>query len=58
MLYVKLTKALYGMLRAALLFHKELRGNLELEDIISVISPYYPCVANGMANEFQMTVIW
>ena len=29
MLYVKLTKALYGMLRSAMLFYKNLRGHLE-----------------------------
>ena len=29
MLYVRLSKALYGMLRAALLFYKRLRSNLE-----------------------------
>ena len=29
MLYIKLTKALYGMLRSAMLFYKNLRGHLE-----------------------------
>ena len=29
MLYVKLTKSLYGMLRSAMLFYKKLRGHLE-----------------------------
>ena len=29
MLYVNLTKALYGMLRSAMLFYKKLRGDLE-----------------------------
>ena len=29
MLYVRLSKALYGMLRAALLFYKRLRSDLE-----------------------------
>ena len=29
MLYVKIYKALYGMLRAALLFYRKLRGDLE-----------------------------
>ena len=29
MLYVKLTKALYGMLRSAMLFYKNIRSHLE-----------------------------
>ena len=44
MLYVRLFKALYGMLRATLLFDKQLRGTLE--DIGFEINPCNPCVAN------------
>ena len=44
MLYVKLTKALYGLLCSALLFYKKLRGNLER--LSFKVNPYDPCVAN------------
>ena len=52
LLYVQLTKALYGLLRAAVLFYRKLRG--ELEDYGFVINPYDPCVANKMV---KMTVV-
>ena len=44
MLYVQLSKALYGMLRAALLFYKKLRS--DLENMGFKINPYDPCVAD------------
>ena len=54
MLYVRLRKALYGMLRAALLFYKILRN--DLENIGFEINPYDPCVANKMVSGHQMTI--
>jgi len=45
MLYAKLAKALYGLLKNALLFYKKLRK--ELEDMVFEINPYA-----------QMTVCW
>ena len=56
MLYVKLTKALYGMLRAALLLYKRLRG--DPENMGFEVNPYDPCVANKMVNGKQMTICW
>ena len=47
-LYVKLLKALYGLLRSALLFYKKLRA--DLEHMVFTINPYDPCVANKMVN--------
>ena len=41
MLYVRLLKALCGMLRAALLFYKRLRK--DLENMGFKINPYNPC---------------
>ena len=55
-LYVRLLKALYGLLRSALLFYKKLRG--DLENMGFVVNPYDPCVANKMINGSQMTVTW
>jgi hypothetical protein len=56
-LYVKLQKALYGLMRASLLFYRKLRR--ELEDYGFVVNPYDPCVANKtVGNGEQLTVIW
>ena len=55
-LYVELLKALYGTLKAALLFYKKL-----VKDLISYgfeLNVYDPCVANKMINGKQMTIIW
>ena len=48
MLYVQFEKALYGMLRAALLFYCKLRA--DLEDKGFEINPYDPCVANKIVH--------
>ena len=56
MLYVRLNKALYGMLQAALLFYKKLRG--WLEDSGFEVNPYDPCVANKIVYGSQMTICW
>ena len=55
MLYVKINKALYGMLRAALLFYRKLRG--DLEEMEFVVNPYDPCVANRDVNGSQCTIV-
>ena len=55
-LYVRLLKALYGLLKLALLFYKKLRG--DLEDMGCEVNPYAPCVANRIINGSQMTVTW
>ena len=56
MLYVKLSKALYGLLQSALLFYRKLRADLEVFGF--VVNPYDPCVANKVINGSQMTVTW
>ena len=43
-LYVCLLKALYGLVRSALLFYKKSRS--DLENMGFEINPYDPCVAN------------
>ena len=56
-LYVKLQKALYGLMQASLLFYRKLRK--ELEDYGFEINPYDPCVAIRVTEcGKQMTVIW
>ena len=56
MLYVRLSKALYGMLRAALLFYKRLRS--DMENMGFEINPYDPCVANKIVSGHHMTICW
>ena len=54
MLYVRLSKALYGLLQSALLFYEKLHS--ELENYGFEVKPYDPCVANKIVNGSQMTV--
>ena len=56
LLYVRMNKALYGLLKSALDFYNKLRT--DLEHIGFKINPYDPCVANKLVNGKQMTVIW
>ena len=55
-LYLKVQKALYCLLKSALLFYKKLRG--DLESMGCEIYPYDPCVANKMIDSYQMKIIW
>ena len=55
-LYVRLLKALYGMLIASLLYYKRF-----MKDITTIgfkINPYDPCVANRIVNGKQHTITW
>ena len=53
-LYVRLQKALYGLLRSALLFYRKFRSELEAYGF--EINPYDPCVFNKEVNGNQLTV--
>lgn len=55
-LYVRLLKALYGTLQAALLFWQKLSGVLESWGF--VLNPYDRCVANKHINGSICTVLW
>jgi hypothetical protein len=55
-LYVELNKALYGTLRAALLFWKKLSN--QLQEWGFTINPYDWCVANKTVHGKQCTVLW
>ncbi len=55
-LYVQLEKALYGMMKSALLFYRKL-----VADLCSIgfnLNPYNPCVANEKIDGHQITVCW
>ena len=53
---MKIHKALYGLLRSALLFYRKLVGDLGSERF--TINPYDLCVANKLINSKQMTIVW
>jgi hypothetical protein len=55
-IYVMLKKALYGTLRAALLFWRRLSS--QLMEWGFVTNPYDPCVVNKMINGKQCTILW
>ena len=55
-LYLKMEKAMYGLLKSSLLFYRLLVGNLTKNRFI--LNPYDPCVANEMVDGKQMTVVW
>ena len=55
-IYVRVLKAIYGMLQSALLFYKKLR--MDLEESGFEVNPYNPCVANKKVRGTQMTVVW
>ena len=54
--YVKLQKALYGLLHSALLFYLKLATYLKNNGFI--INPYDPCVANKLFKGETMSVVW
>jgi hypothetical protein len=55
-LYVRLQKALYRMMKSALLFYSKLIS--ELKGLDFEVNPYDPCIVNKMVNGSQMTVRW
>jgi hypothetical protein len=56
-LYVKLLKALYGTLQAALLFWESLSSYL-IDELGYEPNPYDLCVVNKIINGKQCTVLW
>jgi hypothetical protein len=56
-LYVKLQKALYGLMRSSLLFYRKLRKEFEKYGLI--VNPYDLCIANKTTEDGnQLTVVW
>jgi hypothetical protein len=56
-LYGKLQKALYGLMRLGLLFYRKLRNEFEKYGLI--VDSYNPCVANKTTEDGnQLTVVW
>ena len=55
-LYVQIKKSLYGPIRSAKLFYRELVNYIESYGLH--INPYDPCLAKKMMNYKQMMVLW
>ena len=55
-LYVEALNALYGIMKAALLFY--LKFDKNLKSIGFELNPYDPCVANKIVDGAQLTVVW
>ncbi len=51
---LRLQKALYGMMKSALLLYQKLV--LELKSMGFVINPYDPCIANKIGDGHQLTL--
>ena len=56
LVYVKMNKSLYVLLKSALQFYKKFRSYIEAYGF--KVNPYDPCVANSDINVHQMTVTW
>ena len=57
-LYVRMSKALYGLLKSALDFYFYNKLCSDLEGNGFIVNPYNPYVANEIVKDKQMTVIW
>ena len=55
-LYLRLNKAMYGTIKAAILWYTMFKDNLE--GMGFKLNPYDLCVANKMVNGHQLTVGW
>ena len=55
-LNVQLQKALYGMLKSALLFYQKLVADLTALGF--TLNPYDPCITNKTINGTERTVLW
>ena len=55
-IYVKMYKALYGLLKSTLQFYKKFLSHIEAYGF--TVNPYNPYVANADLNGCQMTTAW
>jgi hypothetical protein len=58
MIYVKLTKDIYGLLKSVLLFYQKFIDDLKSYSSSFVINPCTPCVIKAIIGNNQMTVTW
>jgi hypothetical protein len=55
-LYLRLQKAFYGMMKRALLFYQKLVSELKSMGIVD--NSYDPCIANKIVDGHQLTLRW
>ena len=55
-LYVRVTRSIYGCIEAALLWYRLYKDTLEKEGF--VLNPYEMCIANKMIDGHQCTIAW
>ena len=55
-MYINLIRAMYGTLKAALLYYRKI--SKELREYGFVINPHNPCVTKKWTDEGQLTVVW
>ena len=55
-IYVKIVKALYGMMQESMWYYKKFRS--DIEGIGYTVNPYDPCVANKAIKRKQHTLRW
>jgi hypothetical protein len=55
-LYMHVIKAIYGLLKSAMLFYKRLSADLQANGF--TLNEYEPCVANKVVDGKQLTVSW
>ena len=55
-LYIKISKVIYGCLRLALLFYLKLRNDLDSSRF--EVNSYDPCIANKVVKGTQFTICW
>ncbi len=58
LLYVEVTKAIYGLLKSALLFYQKFVEDLKSYSSPFIINPYNPCVANATVAGCHVRVTW
>lgn len=55
-LYVRMLKALYGMLVSSVLYYRKFKS--DIKSIGYEVNPYDACVANKVVNGSQHTITW
>ena len=55
-LYIRALNAIYGIMKAALLFYQKFVGDLMMFGF--KVNPYDPCVANKTINGKQLSLVW
>ena len=55
-IYVRLTKMLYGMLKFSLMYYE--KSTKDIKENSYKVNPYDVCVANKIINNHEHTIMW